>query len=332
MNNKIYKLITLGLVLFTLLSISSPVSAQSYSFSIDKQIVDVFWEDDGTLTLRYEFQFTNYGDPIDFVDVGMPNASFNLASASASIDGQQINHIEYSPYVENGIELGLGSNAIPPGQTGTVRFQISGISNVLYQDSEDSNYTSAVFIPTWFGSEFIRGTTELTVIYHFPLEVMPEEPRWHQAPSGFPAEPEKGFDSLGRITYTWTNTSANMSGQYKFGASFPIAYVPATTVSTPSFWQNIGIDPEALIGWACFCGFGLLFLGIPVLSIRSARKRKLKYLPPKLAIEGHGIKRGLTAIEAAILLEQPMDKILTMTLFSTIKKEAAKVVSRDPLE
>ena len=51
-------------------------------------------------------------------------------------------------------------------------------------------------------------------------------------------------------------------------------------------------------------------------------KRKLQYLPPKIAIEGHGIKRGLTAVEAAILLEQPMDKILTMILFAVIKKDA----------
>ncbi len=64
----------------------------------------------------------------------------------------------------------------------------------------------------------------------------------------------------------------------------------------------------------------------------SDRKRRMQYLPPKIAIEGHGVKRGLTAPEAAILLEQPMDKILTMILFSTIKKGAAQVASPDPLE
>jgi hypothetical protein len=64
----------------------------------------------------------------------------------------------------------------------------------------------------------------------------------------------------------------------------------------------------------------------------STRRRQLKYLPPKIAIEGHGIKRGLTAVEAAILMEQPMDKIMTMILFSTIKKGAATVITQDPLE
>jgi hypothetical protein len=55
-------------------------------------------------------------------------------------------------------------------------------------------------------------------------------------------------------------------------------------------------------------------------------------LPPKVSIEGHGIKRGLTAVEAAILMEQPMDKILTMVLYGLLKKEAVTVVSKDPLQ
>jgi hypothetical protein len=58
----------------------------------------------------------------------------------------------------------------------------------------------------------------------------------------------------------------------------------------------------------------------------------MKYLPPKMKIEGHGIKRGLTAVEAAILLEQPMDKILTMILFGTLKKEATIVEQQNPLK
>ena len=67
------------------------------------------------------------------------------------------------------------------------------------------------------------------------------------------------------------------------------------------------------------------------IHLKSAKKRKLKYLPPKIAIEGHGIKRGLTAVEAAILMEQPMDKILTMILFSVLRKGCATVTTREPL-
>jgi len=58
----------------------------------------------------------------------------------------------------------------------------------------------------------------------------------------------------------------------------------------------------------------------------------MQYLPPKISIEGHGIKRGLTAVEAAILMETPMDKIMTMILFGVIKKGLATVKTREPLD
>jgi hypothetical protein len=131
------------------------------------------------------------------------------------------------------------------------------------------------------------------------------------------------------VQYTWTNPNANAYTQYKFGASFPSEYVPeGSIVTTPAFTIN-----EDLIFGLC-CGGGVLLgiIGFIALGVWQSRRRKLDYLPPKLAIEGHGIKRGLTAVEAAVLLETPLDKVLTMILFSVIKKGVARVVKEDPLE
>ena len=64
----------------------------------------------------------------------------------------------------------------------------------------------------------------------------------------------------------------------------------------------------------------------------ASKRRKMQYLPPKIAIEGMGIKRGLTAVEAAILMEVPLDKVMTMILFGVLKKNAAKVVTKEPLK
>lgn len=319
------------LAFMLILSFAVPAFAQTYLFTLDREVVDVYWEADGTLSLTYEFVFTNqpFASPIDYVDVGLPH-NWNLSDTYAEVNGTEIFHIQSSAYVD-GAELGLGGNAIRPGQTGTVRFQIAGIRDVLYVDSSDDGYASAVFSPTFFDSQFVTGSTDLTVIYHLPPGVQPDEPRWHTPPGGFQAEPFTGFDQQGRVTYTWQNPAANGHTNYLFGASFPAAYVPATAISQPSFWENLGIDFEAIFGFLVFGGVCLVVAAIPVFSIISARRRRLKYLPPKIAIEGHGIKRGLTAIEAAILLEEPMDKILTMILFAVIKKGAASVLSKDPL-
>jgi len=57
----------------------------------------------------------------------------------------------------------------------------------------------------------------------------------------------------------------------------------------------------------------------------------MAYLPPSMQVEGVGIKRGLTAVEAAILLETPLNKVLTMILFGLLKKGALVVLSDNPL-
>lgn len=308
--------------------------AQTYYFSLDQEIVNVYWQEDGTLALEYIFFFTNGTgvSPIDFVDVGMPNNQYSISNISANVDGHPILDIEFSPYVDDGIALGLGSNAIQPGRSGRVRVAVAGIRNVLYSDSTDSAYASAVFSPTWFGSEYVYGSTDMTVMYHLPPGVTSEEPRWHASPSGWPEQPQAAIDNQGRVMYTWRNPSANGYTQYKFGASFPKSYVPESAIYAPGLLERLGIAEDTLIGLMCCGGFGFFFIFLGWVGNRSAKKRKMNYLPPKIRIEGHGIKRGLTAVEAAILMEQPADKVLTMILFAVLKKETATVTSRDPLK
>jgi hypothetical protein len=324
-------------LLFTLLialALPAGALAQSYSFSLDEQVAHAYWNQDGTLTIDYIFVFTNApgAHAIDFVDVGLPNGTFNFDDISADVDGRRAQISTDYQGQGTGVAVDLGANAIQPGKTGSVHVRIPQVRNVLYTDSQDERYASAKFSPTWFGSQYVNGSTDLTVVYHLPPGVKSQEPRWHAAPSGFPSEPQTGFDNEGRVTYTWAYSNASGSTQYIFGASFPKTYVPDGAItSIPAF--DFGGFTSALLGSLCpiLCvGFiALLVFGLPIIS---ARQRKLKYLPPRISIEGHGIKRGLTAVEAAILMETPLDKVMTMILFGALKKEAVSVISRDPLE
>jgi len=332
---KIYRICAILIVVVLLLAPSS-VFAQTYLFSLDELIVHVYWNEDGTTSIDYLFTFTNNpgASPIDYVDVGLPNSDFDSSSITASADGQSLSDLSRGGFqgYGTGVAVGLGGLAILPGQTGRVHVWVPTVRDVIYQDDDDNDYVSGVFSPTWFGSQYVTGSTNMTVTFHFPPGVQPEEPRWHAAPAGWPSEPETGHDEQGRITYTWHNPEANGHTQYKFGASFPKVYVPETAIVTPTIWQTLGISPDDLTGFLCCGGFGSIILLIIWYSVRSTKRRKLKYLPPKIAIEGHGIKRGLTAVEASILLEQPMDKIMTMVLFAILKKDAAMVIKSDPLE
>lgn len=328
-----YKKIAICLLLAIILIPAGAVLAQDYSFGLPKETINVFWNQDGTESIDYLFSFQNEPGAhiIDFVDVGIPNSNFDESSINADVNGKSVTDISRSGYQGSGsgVAVGLGSYAIQPGNAGNLHVFIGKVNRVIYPDSNDQNYVSADFGNTYFGSQNVQGATDLTVIFHLPPGVKPEEPRWHDAPSGFPSTPATALDENGRVTYTWQNPNANGYTQYLFGASFPKQYVPDSAVVRPNPFAWVG----SLIGT---CGLPALCIGFFALiigaSLYSDRKRKMQYLPPKISIEGHGIKRGLTAIEAAVLMEEPVDKVFTMILFSLIKKNAAQVSSRDPLE
>ncbi len=327
-------------VLIAVFTFISPVFAQSYSFEVPSLTTDIYINEDGTATIEYLITFQNDSgaSPIDYVDIGMPNDNYDLSSITATIDGAVITDIEDSPYVEYGFALGLGANAIPAGQSGTIYIRIGTVRDMLFvATTEDTTeeYTSFNYSPTWFDSSLSHGSTELTVTVHLPAAVVDPEATYIM-PKNWPGDstPLTGIDEEGRIVYQWSTTEANPSTQYQpFGATFPARYVPASAISQENV---ITFDSGKLLGTLvpilCCGGAAALIILVIVLALKASKNRRLKYLPPKIAVEGMGIKRGLTPVEVGILMEQPMDKILTMILFSTMKKEAAQIVTRDPLE
>ena len=94
----------------------------------------------------------------------------------------------------------------------------------------------------------------------------------------------------------------------------------------------------AMLGLAIVSGPGphLLCwpLGVSMFGLnewfRSMRKDD-GYLPAMATVEGGGIKRGLTAPQAAVLLEQPLGRVLTMVIFGMLKKELVTLVSEAPI-
>ncbi len=334
------RLIASLLLVAFMFTLTSSVQAQTYLFSLDSETVHVFWNADGSVALDYVFVFTNSpsADPIDFVDVGMPHEYYDWNSISADVNGIPVG-ISSDYYGSGyGFAVDLGAQAIHPGRNGSVHVFVGRVTHMLYPSTEyPDTHVSGQFSPTWFGSEYVTGSTNLTVVFHLPPGVQPEEPFYYPVKGGWPCDtaPAAAYDSDGRITYTWACPKANGYTQYTFGLSFPKKYIPEEAIITtpPPFKPSGGgFDFDSLLGFVFCCCFAGLFVGLPVFSIVSERKRKLQYLPPKIALEGHGIKRGLTAVEAAVLMQEPLDKVMTMILFGVVKKGAAEVVQRDPLE
>lgn len=75
-----------------------------------------------------------------------------------------------------------------------------------------------------------------------------------------------------------------------------------------------------------------LMIGLIVFNEWGLRRRRKTYLPAMATVEGGGIKRGLTAPQAAVLLELPLSQVLTLVLFGLLKKGILLQKSADPLK
>ena len=106
--------------------------------------------------------------------------------------------------------------------------------------------------------------------------------------------------------------------------------LPCVVQKPPAFNIDFAACCGSPITWFVMFGGGWAFLAF--LGNRAQKRRKMQYLPPELAVEGTGVKRGLTAVEAAILLEAPLNKVMTMILFGLLKKGIITVESEKPLK
>ena len=199
-------------------------------------------------------------------------------------------------------------------------------ADLIYQDSEDDEYASIEFAPTWFDSAMVHGSTRLDVNFHLPPGVTSEEPRYHDEPF------TEAYFEDDRVVYSWVNEDARGDRKYVYGASFPKEYLAEGVVQTaPAFtFPDLSGCCSSPVFWIGGIAIGWAFLAF--MGNRSQKQRRMKYMPPALAVEGTGVKRGLTAVEAAILLEAPLDKVITMILFGLVKKGIITVESEKPLK
>ncbi len=351
--NKKHTIISLITVLMLIILPLSSVYAQSYRFKVTRYDVQAVIEADGTLTLFYEMDFENdpNGHAIDFVDLGMPNDNYQLSNISATINGTLVPELNHSSYVK-GAELALGEYQIPPGGTGTVQAKIVGITGVLFPyDQDRENYVNFQFMPNYFDSDADKSqNTDYTLSIVLPPDVGSDEGVYYY-PDRWPGEKDAVATLTvedKRVIYEWHATNANTHTKYLFGVAFPASAVPESSVSSSKDLSQGQIDNTGsnsvqffpkLLGNICSSMKFLVPLGIIILisifsskkQMQETEKRKLQYLKPTLSVEGHGIKRGLTAVEAAILLEESLDQVLTMILFGLLKKEAISVINQDPL-
>ena len=356
-----------SLLVALLLSLATVACAQDYRFSVPKMTLNVYPEQDGSVALEYDVDFTCSpgAHAIDIIDMGLPHSGYNISNMSAAIDGERLSDIRKSEVVTPGVEVHLGASAIEQGQSGHFWFRCV-MPKLVYQDTTRQDYASLQITPTWWGSEYVEGTTDLGIIVNLPPDINPEDVVHQGQEQGFSRQRIKDYTAA-----AWYLAGVRADGPHKVGVSFPKGSMNVVKMTRfgllMKWWQEAhslrflwGIAllvltgimffrASAGTGWSCFLGILVILIGVfvvsPVIhffalpgllliwyfSEKSLKRRRGKYLPAIASVEGGGIKRGLTAPEAAILLELPLSKVLSLVVFGLLKKRIVEQVSAQPL-
>ena len=360
------RLASLVLILAAVAVLAGPALAQDYRFSVPELQFQVFIEPDGSARLVYDITFENAstGRTIDVVDIGMPTARYNISNMRASIDGVELYDIRPSEYVKPGVEVHLAGMWISSGDTGRLHFEAT-IPDLIFEDVTNRDYASFQITPTWFDERFVSGPTNLQIAIHLPEGISPEDMLYQNEAFGqralfedravalweFPAFrltgpnlvgvsfPVAGIDNVQRMTALdlaelWFvgNPTLRLILGLLFAGIFTFIFVRVTGGTGWTLWFIAMAGLVYLfLGWP----LSLLVAFLPLFALlylveRQRKRRKLPYMPPIAQVEGGGIKRGLTAPEAAALLEMPLNKVLTLIIFGLLKKGVLRQTGEEP--
>ena len=363
---RLFYALALVIVLTLLLGVGGPTLAQSYRFEVPTLRMQVFVQPDASVKIVYDITFNNLGQTIDVVDIGTPHRNYDIKNMRASMNGVNLTDIRKSTYINTGVEVHLGSQAIPRGSSGTLHFEFT-MPDLVYQDTTRKDYASLQITPTWFDAGSVSGASDIWIAIHMPEGVHADDILYQKV------EFTQKALYQGRAVAVWNWERGQATQAYLVGVSFPKEsmdrVIEMTILDLIVKWMEDNPDARMIMGliqgvlfailFFRFTGgtgcalFGMLIAGLAALVIISPlaqivafpllillvivnewqlSRRKKTYLPPIAQVEGGGIKRGLTAPEAATLLEMPLNKILTLVIFGLLAKGILQQVEDDPLK
>ncbi len=360
------RLIAGVILLMGLMTFSHPAAAQSYRFAVPELKMQVYVQADASVKIVYDITFENYGSTIDVVDIGLPHKDYNIGNMKASINGVGLKQIYKSEYIGTGVEVHLGSQAIPSGGRGTLHFECT-MPHLVYQDTTRKDYASLQITPTWFDAASVQGTGKINIAIYMLEGINPDDVLYQKEPF------TNKVLYQGRAAAIWQWTDKAATSAHLVGVSFPKTGMTQVVqmslfelankwlVENPGTFFFLGMGGVFLFGilFFRFTGgtgislfvillgvIGLLVFAVPFLILlalpafviliiineTSLKKRRKTYLPAVAQVEGGGIKRGLTPPEAAVLLEMPLNKVLTLVIFGMLEKGLLRQVQDNPLK
>lgn len=297
-------LIIVGLFVFSLVNFSA---AQSIEYSVDHQWCQIFINQDGTIDLKYNVTLTVTSGKINGFYVGQPNSDFTPGIAL-----DQNNNLLDVFDASSGSDYKIDVILYEPLTAGnSLWFTVTtNVAGMIFNDTTNPGNLGLRFAPQWISDKTIN---DVRVQIILPEGVSSGDYATENLPNGTSTVE-------GRLALYWEKAYLEPNERFFFGVSFPAEFMPDYKPSEDSF-EGLAVVIAGVVAFL-FATFSFIF----VLS----RVGKNKYASPKISMETLGIKRGLTAIEAAYLLDLKPQQIITATLYSLLHKRAVWVEKPNP--
>jgi hypothetical protein len=298
-----------------LLPVTNTAHAEDITYRVDHEYAKIWINQDGTIDLNYTIKLTCLSGTIGGFYVGQPTGDFKIGEAY-DINGNNLIVVDASSGDNYRVDVTL-ANRIVKGQTSEFTL-LTNVGRMIFEDKTNTGNYGLQFTTSWFEDAEV---IDLRIMIVFPLGAELEDvrntPDWSTTPIHDPEE-------NGRLTMYWERANIAVGQKFTVGVSFPSKLMTDFKPNGSSGWTSI-MTLIAVVGGIAFFGVIMVIL---IVVIRRAKRKS--YTSPQMQIEALGIKRGLTAVEAAQLIELPPQKVAVTMLYSLLMKKSVSVEGVEP--
>jgi len=285
----------------------------SGTYHIEKQWIKIWINKNGTIDLLYNLTFVCDTGDFRWIEIGQPNGDFTILSC---VD--QYNHSLTATKKIVGDWAGATINfeVLLPGQK-IMTILLTNVDRMVWEDEMNPGNVSMMFTPSWWPDAWIN---DLKIAVVLPEgvgknETLHGENKWNNLFS----DPQEE----GKLVAYWNQSNLPPDTKFPIATSFPSGYVDNWYSKSPWDWLG-GVLTSLVLPVVAIS----IFAVAAVVLFRNLRR--FPYSKPGFSMEALGIRKGLTAVEAATLLDVNPRRILTMILFGLMRKEAVTIVETKP--
>jgi len=283
-----------------------PLAQAQITYTVNQEWVRVWINGDGSIDIKYNITLTYLsGSPQGIVTVGMPKGGFRIDYVK-DLSNASLQYEDVSKDNFYGIDVYLKGPIILDRPN--TFFVYAVVSGMIYPDETNPGNVGMLFYPTTFQGAS-GSIADLRVAITLPQGVKNTEVKY---PPGTPFD-NVFMDGNNLVVY-WERKGWPPTQPFTAGVSLPDKYVSLG----PSVWFYVAIGAVVLAA-----------LALAIVAL--ARLRKAGYEKPRISVETLGVARGLTAVEAGVVLGLKPVRVLTMILFSLLLKRIVMVTTTDPL-